>query len=57
MPASLRDATRDHDTLPLGLDRLTPLGPIRAPEEGYLPGLEPPPSLVPPVPSFQDVRG
>ena len=50
MPASLRDATRDHDTLPLGLDRLTPLGPIRAPEEGYLPGLEPPPSLVPPVP-------
>ena len=50
IPASLRDAARDHDTLPLGLDRLTPLGPIRAPEEGYLPGLEPPPSLVPPVP-------
>ena len=59
MPASLRDAARDHDTLPLGLDRLTPLGPIREPEQGHLPGLEPPPSLVPPVPwlTLYDLTG
>ena len=59
MPASLRDATRDHDTLPRGLDRLTPLGPIREPEQGHLPGLEPPPSLVPPVPwlTLYDLTG
>ena len=31
------------------MDRATPLG-ATDPEQGYLPGLEPPPSLVPPVP-------
>ena len=50
LPASLRGARRDPETLPLTLDRVTPLGPIREPEQGYLPGLEPPPSVVPPVP-------
>ena len=49
MPASLRDAARDHGTLPLALDHTTPLGPIREPKQGYLPGLEPATSLVPPV--------
>jgi len=59
LPGSLRDATRDHETLPLALDRITPLGPIREPEQGYLPGLEPAPSLVPPVPwlTLYDLTG
>ena len=42
--AALVDAWQG--TLPLGLDRATP----REPEQGYLPGLAPSPSLVPPVP-------
>ena len=50
LPAPLRNAQRDPATLPLTLDRSTPLGPIREPEQGYLPGLAPPSSLVPPVP-------
>ena len=50
LPASLRDADRDDARLPVNLDRVTPLGPVREYEQGYLPGLEPPPSLVPPVP-------
>ena len=50
LPASLRDATRDHETVPLALDRITPLGPIRERERGYLPTLVLPPALVPPVP-------
>ena len=49
LPASLREARRDAERLPLGLDRATPLG-ATDPEQGYLPGLEPPPSLVSPVP-------
>ena len=59
MPASLRDAVRDHETLPLALDRTTPLGPIGEPDQGYLPGLEPTPSGVPPVPwlTLYDMAG
>ncbi len=50
VPHSLRNAERHTATLPLGLDRTTPLGPVNETEQGYLPGLEPPPSIVPPVP-------
>ena len=50
VPHSLRNAERHTATLPLGLDRTTPLGPVNETEQGYLPGLEPPPSVVPPVP-------
>ena len=58
LPASLREARRDAERLPLGLDRATPLG-ATDPEQGYLPGLEPPPSLVPPVPwlTLYDLTG
>ena len=58
LPTSLRDAQRDHEKLPLALDRRTRLGPIQ-PEQGYLPGLEPPPSVVPPVPwlTLYDLTG
>ena len=48
LPHSLRDARRDPHRLPLALDRDTPLGPVHSP--GYLPGLAPPPSVIPPVP-------
>ena len=59
LPASLRDAARDHETLPLALDRTTPLGPIGKPEQGWLPGLEPARSVVPPVPwlTLYDMTG
>lgn len=59
LPSSLRGAQRDPETLPLDLDRITPLGPIREPEQGYLPGLAPPPSVVPPVPwlTLYDLTG
>ena len=59
LPASLRDAHRDHATLPLALDRTTPIGHIPKPEQGYLPGMEPAPSLVPPVPwlTLYDLTG
>ena len=59
LPASLRDAKRNADVLPLALDRDTPLGPIQEPKQGYLPGLEPPPSVVPPVPwlTLYDLTG
>ena len=50
IPHSLRDASRSQETLPLALDRDTPLGPVREYEQGYLPELQPPQSLVPPVP-------
>ena len=58
LPASLREARRDAERLPLGLDRATPLG-ATDPEQGYLPGLEPPPSLVSPVPwlALYDLTG
>ncbi|MDD9985613.1 MAG: hypothetical protein OXQ31_05035 [Spirochaetaceae bacterium] len=59
IPHSLRDADRNQGVLPLGLDRTTPLGPIQEYEQGYLPGLEPPTSLVPPVPwlTLYDLTG
>ena len=50
LPASLRDVRRDHGTLPLALDHATPLGPEPDRETvGYLLGMEPAPSVVPPV--------
>ena len=50
---------RNQGILPLGLDRTTPLGPIQESEQGYLPGLEPATSLVPPVPwlTLYDLTG
>ena len=59
LPAALRDARRNHAMLPLELDHDTPLGPIGVPDQGYLPGLEQPPSRVPPVPwlTLYDLTG
>ena len=59
LPATLRDLKRDPAVLPLGLDRTTPLGPVQDPEQGYLPGMEPAPSIVPPVPwlTLYDLTG
>ena len=59
LPHSLRHARRNQETLPLALDRHTPLGPVREYEQGYLPGLVPPRSLVPPVPwlTLYDLTG
>ena len=59
IPHALRDADRNQGILPLGLDRTTPLGPIQESEQGYLPGLEPATSLVPPVPwlTLYDLTG
>ena len=59
IPHALRDADRNQGVLPLGLDRTTPLGPVQESEQGYLPGLEPATSLVPPVPwlTLYDMTG
>ena len=64
LPATLRDVHRDQAVLPLALDRSTPLGstplgPAPDREAGYLPGLEPAPSLVPAVPwlTLYDLTG
>ena len=59
LPAALRDVRRDQAVLPLALDRETPLGPAPGVEAGYLPGLEPAPSLVPAVPwlTLYDLTG
>ena len=48
-PHPLRNAERDKGRLPLALDDETPLGSVRKYNQGYLPGLEPAASPVPPV--------
>ena len=49
IPHPLRNAERDKGRLPLALDDETPLGSVRKYNQGYLPGLEPAASPVPPV--------
>ena len=58
LPAPWRDLDRDHGRLPLDLDR-APLAPEPRTEAGYLPGLEPPASVVPAVPwlTLYDLTG